>query len=82
MALLLLATAAPPARAACEGTCDDGAGGLMVVSAGECNAGEACHAGCDASGSRGPRPYAECVSLATGEAAPRPVIVPTDVRRE
>lgn len=55
----------------------------MAIDAGSCDeAIEICHAGCDASVPGRPRPYAECLSRASGVAVQRGTAVQTENRRE
>lgn len=75
--LILLLAARAGAASECEGICDDGAGSARTVSAGACRGDEVCRAGCDQSEPGIARPFAECVSQATGrERAPQAVIDP------
>jgi hypothetical protein len=85
LGLALLATAGLPLSghaAECEGRCVGPNGAVAVVSAGTCGADEECRAGCEASASGPARPYAVCVSRATGEVVVRKPLVQGDARRE
>lgn len=82
--VLLAAAALPPSGHAteCEGRCVGPNGAVAVVSAGTCGADEECRAGCE-HGADGPaRPYAACVSRATGAVVVRKPLARTDARRE
>ena len=75
--LLVLVSGRAGAASECEGVCDDGAGSARTVSAGACRDDEVCRAGCDESVPGGARPYAACISKATGhERAPQAVTDP------
>jgi hypothetical protein len=86
--LVLFVVVASPATAAtweCEGRCEDGAGTVMLVNAGQCNpTTEFCRAGCDVSAEGGPRPYAACVSQTSGKPIQRraTTVAPTGGKRQ
>lgn len=80
--LLLLSSAPAPAASECEGTCEDGAGSARTVSAGICRGDELCDAGCDTSQPGAARPFAQCISQATGHGRAPQAIGDPGGRRE